>query len=75
MGNFGSDWSNEFLEDAKQLTRLPREDQKRIIAELLLTATNPNVPQQERELARERAEALENHLRRLRKTKRFGRGK
>ena len=59
----------EYREEAERLARLPREDQREVIALHRSVADNPNVPKEDRRAARERAEALERHLRRLNRAK------
>lgn len=56
----------EFREEAERLALLSIEDQKRIIAMHRADAANSKVPKVDREFARERADALEKYLRRLR---------
>jgi hypothetical protein len=57
----------EHREEAERLALLPVDDQKRILAMHRADAANPKVPKRDREFARERADALEKHLRRLRR--------
>lgn len=52
-------------EEAERLALLPDAEQRAAIAMHRSVAGNPKVPKRDRELARERAEALEHHLRRL----------
>jgi hypothetical protein len=59
----------EFREEAERLAQLPVEDQKRIVAMHRIDASNPKVPKKDRGFARERADALEKHLRRLNRQK------
>jgi hypothetical protein len=60
-----------YLEEAERLALLSRADQKEIIALHRSTANNPKAPKRDRELARERADALERHLRRLNRRKKL----
>jgi hypothetical protein len=60
--------SNEHREEAEKLALLPIETQRLIIAEQRAIAANPKVPKRDREYARERANALQRHLRRMRKS-------
>ena len=55
----------EYHAEAERLAQLPKADQREIIALHRSVAGNPKVPKQDRQLARERADALERHLRRL----------
>lgn len=57
----------DFREEAERLAALPREDQEEILALHRELAANPKVPQADRQAAQERADALERHLRRLRR--------
>jgi hypothetical protein len=59
----------DHLAEAEQLVKLPIEDQRRIIAMHRADARNPKVPKRDRQFARERADALEKHLRRLNRGK------
>jgi hypothetical protein len=55
----------EYRDEAERLARLPEEDWQAIVALHRSVAANPKVPRRERRNARERAEALERHLRPL----------
>ncbi len=55
----------EYAEEAADLARLPKADQKEIIALHRSVADDPKVPKVDRQAARERADALEKHLRRM----------
>ena len=54
-----------YREEAARLALLPREDQRQLIAQHWAIAKDTDVPREDRTEAKERAEALENHLRRL----------
>ena len=54
----------EYREEAERLAELPVADQKQIIALHRGIADDSKVPMRDRDLARERADALERHLRR-----------
>jgi hypothetical protein len=55
--------AQEYREEARRLTSLPREDQREVIALYRKIADNPKVPKQEREEGHRRANALERFLR------------
>jgi hypothetical protein len=55
----------EFKEEAKRLALLPREEQRQIIALHRSVAGDPKVSKRDRDLARERADALKRYLHRL----------
>ena len=57
------------LAEAQRLALVPVEDQKQILAMHRAIAGNAKVPKADRQLARERADALEKHLRLLNKSK------
>jgi hypothetical protein len=59
----------EYREEAERLALLPKADQREIIGLHRSTADNPKAPKPDRQLARERVEALERHLRRLNRRK------
>jgi hypothetical protein len=59
----------EYADEAERLAQLPRADQTEIIALHRAVANNPKVPKRERIEARDRAGALERHLRRLNRRK------
>jgi len=59
----------EHLAEAQQLALLPVADQREILALHRSVAANAKVPKQDRELAKERADALSRHLRRLNRAK------
>lgn len=59
----------EHRREAERLALLPIADQNWIIALHRALAGNPKVPKRERQAGMERADALERHLRRLRKKK------
>jgi hypothetical protein len=61
----------EYRQEAERLARLSREDQEEILGLHRSTAENPKAPKRERELARERVDALERHLRRLNRKKKY----
>jgi hypothetical protein len=56
---------DEHREEAERLFQLPPDVREAIIAWHREIAANPNVRKADRDLARERADALEWHLRRL----------
>jgi hypothetical protein len=60
---------DEHHAEAKRLAKLPREDQRAVIALHRSVADNPKVPKRDRDLARERAETLERLLQRLRRAR------
>jgi hypothetical protein len=59
----------EYPEEAERLAQLPREDQREILDLYRSVADNRQVPMSDRRAARDRAEALERHLRRLNRTR------
>ncbi len=59
----------EYREEAERLALLPAADQKEIIALHRSIADNPKVPKRERDAGRQRADALERHLKRLARRK------
>jgi hypothetical protein len=59
----------EYRAEAERLAELPRDVQRQAIALIRAPAENPKVGRRDREDARERAEALERHLRRLNRKK------
>jgi hypothetical protein len=58
----------EYREEAERLAQLPLADQRAIIAMHREIAGNPKLPKRDRQAGLERAEALERHLRRLRRS-------
>jgi hypothetical protein len=62
--------ADEHRVEAERLAQLSLEDQRTIIAMHRQDASNPKVPKRDRDFARERADALENHLKRLRRKRR-----
>ena len=52
----------EFREEAARLAQLPRADQRAIVALHRSVADNPKVPKQDRDAARDLANALEKLL-------------
>jgi hypothetical protein len=58
---------HEYREEAERLAQLPVADQREIIAMYRDIASNPKLPKRDRQAGLERAEALERHLRRLRR--------
>lgn len=54
-----------YREEAERLAGLPREDQRQLIAQHRAIAADKSVPKSDRNEAKERADALERHLRRL----------
>ena len=59
-----------YREEAERLAELPRDVQRQAVALIRAPADNPNVGKRDREEARQRADALERHLRRLNRRKR-----
>jgi hypothetical protein len=59
----------ECREEAERLAELPRDVQRQAVALIRAPADNPKVGKGDREDARERADALERHLRRLNRRK------
>jgi hypothetical protein len=56
--------------EAERLARLPRDVQRQAVALIRAPADDPNVAKPDRQEARDRADALERHLRRLNRQKR-----
>jgi hypothetical protein len=59
----------EYAAEAERLALLPIADQKEIIALHRSIVGNPKVPKADRATAKERADSLERHLRRLNRQK------
>jgi hypothetical protein len=59
----------EYREEAERLATLPRDDQRQLIAQHRAIAADKSVPKADRKEAKERADALERHLRRLARKK------
>ena len=59
----------EYREEAERLAQLPADVQRKAVALIREPADNPKVGQRDREEARERADALDRHLRRLNRRK------
>jgi hypothetical protein len=59
----------EYREEAERLALLPRDVQRQAVALIRAPADDPKVDKRNREEARERADALELHLRRLNRRK------
>ena len=57
----------EFREEAERLAAIPIEDQKAVLDIYRSCARNPRLPRREREWNRARVEALERHLKRLKR--------
>ncbi len=55
----------EYRAEAERLALLPRDDQRQLIAQHRAIAADKGVPMPDRKEAKERADALEKHLRRL----------
>jgi hypothetical protein len=55
--------------EAERLAELPRDDQRRLIAQHRAIAADKSVPKADRKEAKERADALDKHLRRLARKK------
>ena len=60
---------HELREEAERIAILPRDEQQEIIALHRSVADDAKVPKRDRDLARERADALERHLRKLNRKK------
>lgn len=60
----------EYREEAERLAALPSDDQRELIAQHRAIAADKGVPKLDRKEAKERADALEKHLRRLARRKR-----
>src|SRR4051812_40030949 len=63
MGDSMSD--DEYRAEAERLAALSSADRAEVIALHRAVANNPRAPKRERDQARERADALERHLRRF----------
>ncbi len=61
------DREQQFREEAERLAQLPSADQRAVIAMHRADAANPKAPKRDRAYAAARADALEKHLRRLRR--------
>lgn len=59
----------EFKDEAERLAQLPRDVQRHAVALIRAPADDPKLARSDRQAARERAEALERHLRRLNRQK------
>jgi hypothetical protein len=59
----------EYVEEAERLAVLPVAEQRQIISLHRSVADDAKVPKRDRDLARDRADALERHLRRLNRAK------
>ena len=59
----------EYRAEAERLAELPRDDQRRLIAQHRAIAADKSVPKADRKEAKERADALERHLRGLARKK------
>jgi hypothetical protein len=60
---------DEHLAEAERLALLPRDVQRQAVAIIRAPADDPKVSKRDRDLARDRANALERHLRRLNRAK------
>jgi hypothetical protein len=60
----------EHREEAERLAKLPRDVQRQAIAIIRAPADDPKLSKRDREEARNRADALERHLRSLSRRKR-----
>lgn len=58
---------DEHRAEAERLALLPLDEQREILALHQSVADNSKLPKRERDFARERVEALQRHLRRLRR--------
>ncbi len=63
------DKEREYAAEAERLALLPLYDQREIIALHRSVADNPKLAMRHRDEARERADSLERHLRRLNRRK------
>jgi esterase/lipase superfamily enzyme len=63
------DREHEYAAEADRLAQLPAEAQRQAVAIIRAPADNPKVGKRDREEARQRADALERHLRRLNRRK------
>jgi len=59
--------AEDFREEAERLALADRKAQQLHISMLREIGANPKVPKEDRALAIERADSLENHLKRIRK--------
>jgi len=59
----------EYREEAERLAKLPADVQRQAVALIRGPADDPKVGKRDREEARERADALKRHLRRLNRRK------
>ena len=59
----------EYRAEAERLAQLPADVQKQAVALIRVPSDDPNVDERDREEARQRADALERHLRRLNRRK------
>jgi hypothetical protein len=64
------DKDNEYRVEAERLAALPRDMQRKLIEQHRAIAADKDVPKADRREAKERAGALEEHLRRLARKKR-----
>jgi hypothetical protein len=60
----------EYREEAERLAELPRDIQRKLITQHRAIAADKAVPKSDRKEAKERADALEKHLRRLARKRR-----
>jgi hypothetical protein len=65
-----TDKQEEYRAEAERLAELPRDIQRKLIAQHRAIASDNAVPKAERKEAKDRANALERHLRRLARKKR-----
>ena len=63
------DREQEHLAEAERLAELPRDVQRKALALIRAPADDPKVSKRDRQEARDRAEALERHLKRLNRSK------
>ena len=61
---------DEFCEEAERLAALPPDDQEAVLDIYRECTGNPKLPRRDREWNRVRVEALERHLKRLKRKKR-----
>ena len=63
------DKEQEYRDEAERLALLPRDVQRQAVALIRAPADNPKLGKRDREEARQRADALERHLRNLNRQK------
>jgi len=63
------DKEQEYREEAERLALIPPDDARQLVAQHRAIAADKSVPKSDRTEAKERADALEKHLRRLARKK------